>query len=259
MNAAVRRMMMGSRGAGGGGGFSPSGLTGLVFWYDTGGAANAYCYTDAGTTLATATQAIQQWNDRSGGSRHLTQGTAGSKPTLQVVSSLNYVRSDNTDDKMAFVGTQSACNFICGVFKLPTSATNPKPIVSQRNSGAGNPIVYLWMDQATNKVNWRRRNDAGTIVTVASSSAAVAGVNQWTAYNDGTNLKLRLNGAEVASGSAVTGATTVDTLGMFADTVGGDNTGMNGDMAEIFGASAMPSAGNVTAAEAYLKAKWSTP
>jgi hypothetical protein len=40
-------------------------------------------YSDAGSTPATDGQGVQQWNDGSGSANHRTQGTSGSRPTLQ--------------------------------------------------------------------------------------------------------------------------------------------------------------------------------
>lgn len=61
------------------GAFTPASLTGLVAWYkaDTG------VFVDAGSTLATNGQTVQQWNDQSGNGYHLKQATGGSRPTFQ--------------------------------------------------------------------------------------------------------------------------------------------------------------------------------
>lgn len=55
----------------------PSGISNLGLWIS----ADSGAYTDAGTTLATNGQTVQQWNDRSGNGNHFSQGTAGSRPT----------------------------------------------------------------------------------------------------------------------------------------------------------------------------------
>lgn len=62
--------------------FTPLSLSGLKGWWK----ADAGAYTDAGTTLATNGQAVQQWNDQSGQGKHFIQATAGNKPTFTTVS-----------------------------------------------------------------------------------------------------------------------------------------------------------------------------
>lgn len=59
--------------------WTPALLPGLVAWYkSTNGV-----YVDAGVTLATNGQTVQQWNDQSGLNNHLKQVTGGNRPTYQ--------------------------------------------------------------------------------------------------------------------------------------------------------------------------------
>jgi len=61
------------------GGFSPLDFgADLVAWYD----ANEGVYVDAGSTLATDGQTVQQWNDQSGNGNNLSQATSGQRPTF---------------------------------------------------------------------------------------------------------------------------------------------------------------------------------
>ncbi len=48
----------------------------LIAWYD----ANLEVFNDAGTTPATNTQAVQQWNDQSGNDYHLSNADSGTRP-----------------------------------------------------------------------------------------------------------------------------------------------------------------------------------
>ncbi len=50
--------------------------------------ADAGAYSDAGVTLATNGQTVQQWNDQSGNNKHATQGTAANRPKL-ITNALN--------------------------------------------------------------------------------------------------------------------------------------------------------------------------
>lgn len=55
----------------------PASVSGLKLWLK----ADAGVYNDAGVTLATDTQTVQQWNDQSGMSNHVSQATSGKRPT----------------------------------------------------------------------------------------------------------------------------------------------------------------------------------
>lgn len=61
----------------------PTDIAGLQLWLkaDTG------VYSDAGVTPATNGQTIQQWNDQSGNNNHVSQATAGNRPTYRAATS----------------------------------------------------------------------------------------------------------------------------------------------------------------------------
>lgn len=79
--------------------FVPTDISGLVFWVS----ADSGAYTDAGTTLATNGQTVQQWNDRSTSAANASQATAGSRPTYQTgqVNSLPALTFDGAGDTIA--------------------------------------------------------------------------------------------------------------------------------------------------------------
>ena len=62
---------------------NPTDIANCEVWFHRGD-----WYTDAGVTLATNGQSVQQWNDSSGHARHATQATLGNRPT-RVNSQLN--------------------------------------------------------------------------------------------------------------------------------------------------------------------------
>lgn len=77
----------------------PSTITGCQLWLK----ADAGVYNDAGSTLATDGQTVQQWNDQSGLGNNATQATSGNRPTFQtneINTTLPVVRFDGTDDWM---------------------------------------------------------------------------------------------------------------------------------------------------------------
>jgi lysophospholipase L1-like esterase len=65
------------------GAFSPANISGLQFWIK----ADAGVYADAGVTPATDGGTVQQWSDQSGNGNHVSQATAGSRPTYRAPAS----------------------------------------------------------------------------------------------------------------------------------------------------------------------------
>jgi hypothetical protein len=69
-------------------GFDPRTLPGCVLWLDALDSTTLYSDT-GGTTLATPGGAVARWNDKSGSSNYVSQGTAGIRPTLSNIPSSN--------------------------------------------------------------------------------------------------------------------------------------------------------------------------
>lgn len=80
----------------------PRSMANIQWWMD----ASQGVYTDAGVTLATNGQTVQQWNDQSGNARHGTQATAADKPLI-ITGAINgkpVLRFDGVSDYLAFDG-----------------------------------------------------------------------------------------------------------------------------------------------------------
>jgi hypothetical protein len=68
------------------GGFNPRSISGLALWLDASDGSTLFQNSD-GTVPATATGApVGYWGDKSGNNRHVTQATAGDRPTVAAVS-----------------------------------------------------------------------------------------------------------------------------------------------------------------------------
>lgn len=95
-------------------GVNPTSISGLKFFVkaDTG------VYTDAGSTAATDSQDIQQWNDQSGNSQNASAPSAGRRPTLHANqvngrSSLTFIQSaDSPSSDDALDATLSSISSI---------------------------------------------------------------------------------------------------------------------------------------------------
>ncbi len=80
--------------------FSPLDITSIVYGFE----ADDKAYNDAGTTLATDGQTVQQWNDKSTNARNLSQATSGSRPIYRATGGPNSkpaLEFDGTDDEIS--------------------------------------------------------------------------------------------------------------------------------------------------------------
>ena len=96
--------------------WTPSEIT-TALWLDA---------ADAGTITKNGSNLISQWNDKSGNSRHASQGTSGKQPTYSATAFNGYpaVVSDGVDDRMegnlVFSGGQPDNYFIYAALKIGT-------------------------------------------------------------------------------------------------------------------------------------------
>ena len=130
-----------------GGAFNPvslfSGTGGFLF------DAGQHAYSDAGTTLATDGQGVQQLNDISGNGRNVSQATGTKRPLWAANSGFPYLDADGTDDFLA--GTlnanlnQPSTLFIS--FKLDTDAARNLVDVgnaAKNLAGARSSAFVIW-------------------------------------------------------------------------------------------------------------------
>jgi hypothetical protein len=122
---------------------------------------------DASFTFSSGTL-VSQWNDRSGNSRHFSQGTAGNQPTRSAtVNGLSAVWFDGVDNHLTAgdtmdLGTDSLTVF--AVVKPHTTATQGIIGKYKVNPGDGEWILYL------NEAKVDTVYDAGTLAIASSSS-----------------------------------------------------------------------------------------
>lgn len=216
-------------------------------------AADRGLYSDAGTTLAVATDPVYQWNDQSGNAKHLTQSTLASRPTLTASyqNGKPAVVWDGVDDLMLSVALTSfpskrggvfavikntlAADYgiVCGTYTIPAiSWFAPSPITG---------TAYGWFDNAA-------------LPTTAAFDTNAATLKAW--HRDGdTSLKHRRNGA--ASDTLVIGdnqPTSASVLAVGSTTSGGVAVFKGGIMAlALFPDLTLA---QVQAIEAILNATW---
>jgi hypothetical protein len=94
---------------------TPANYSGLFLWLDA----------NDSTTVTASANAISTWSDKSGGGRHFTQATAGSRPTYQT-GSFNGLPSVNFDGSSDFLTYSSATSYSrFTIFAVLNIQTNP--------------------------------------------------------------------------------------------------------------------------------------
>jgi len=156
--------------------FSPLHIPGCVLWLD----ADREVYNDAGVTLATDGQTVQQWNDLSGNGNHATQIPGSAQPLKidSIVAGRPVIRFDGIDDGLL---TSSA------PFGTLSPGT-PLTIVAVVSRGAGlgsmryiaatgviNEIQY-WLGINAVQVHEAEEGRIGIADNVSGSASSVTGV-----------------------------------------------------------------------------------
>jgi len=221
------------------GGFSPTGITGLTLWLDA-----------VQITGAVNGGALAQWDDASGGGRHVTQATAANQPTYQtsVRNGLPVVRFDGTNDRLARVGMTGidAARQLVAVVAASTNSGGERHMFNARQTSGAATIIRQQL--STHRAQLRG-------VQVAASTGGTA----WAVHivhNDAGSVTYRRNGTLEGTTTATLSVNTAPT-----DMYVGNEITANfwvGDIAEIvwYTSASDFAAGDITALETYLRNKW---
>lgn len=220
---------------GGGGGITPPDITGLHLWLrasnDSG--TNVSCYNDAGSTLCTDGQTIQEWHDESGNGFNATNAGAASSRLnwhASVVNSKGVVRGGGAGDANyialgdVMTGLASAEWFV--VVKIDTD-----PPGAAGSAGCwrwGTHASYAGFPYTTGSIGGGFGTD--TVHTVGNPTPALTSFRLYNEETSSGNYKARLDGTELYSSGTNTVAW--DT----APEIGGDVAAtryIDGDIAEI--------------------------
>ena len=229
---------------GGGGGFSPSDVAGLVGWYK----ADGVLWQDSARTTPAVSDAdpVGAWDDASSVGAHLLQATAGLRPLLKLAiqNGRNVIRFDGTDDKIAMAGG------------LLYSQPNHIFVVCQWSSVAAATKV---VDGVTNRNALYHQTTEHRMFAGSEYSSVVAPDTSWHQFSclfSGAASVFRRDQVASAAGDA-------STAGMRDPIVGCDSGGaaqfFPGDAAEILIYNAALSGANLSNVETYLKDRWGTP
>lgn len=163
----------------------PASISDLGLWIS----ADSGAYTDAGTTLATNGQTVQQWNDRSGNGNHFSQGTGASRPTYVtgVQNGLPAIRfAGDFMTNSSIVGTTGRTVFAV-VKGADTTGANLRFFTSNSaNAGVyGNTTSYAYYCKADTTTQAL----GGTITNIAAITLAFGpATTEGRIYLDGTDV-----------------------------------------------------------------------
>lgn len=234
--------------------FSPLDLPGLLAWYS----ADSGVYNDAGVTLATNTQTVQQWNDRSGNGYHLKQATSGNRPqylsagfnskqTVQFTAATPTGMATTTDAVVT-----GSSNLTSGFFvgQMLTSTEGFGRAVSFATSGLGDTSSgsRIWVIRAgvANAIEAYRSGDIGP------QNISLATNLRFGVVFDGVNGTTYLNNANP---QATANADTFVSPGTIS--VGRDGgTGWDGPISEIVITTSALNSGHRTLLDNYFRTKW---
>lgn len=231
-----------TRTSGAAAGFSPLSIPDLAAWYDA---------ADTGSITAVS-NAVSQWNDKSGNARHGTQGTATFRPSTGVVTvnGLNAVNFDGGDD---FINLPS------GLHTLPNGANTVFTVYQSTNSGDATQRIWTgtsgtdrWALQlTTTQLAFFNRNDTLNALTLNATRDTTTRCA--ITRRDGTSMQLRRDGGAGTS-SALALNTTLTSL-----TLSGNNTSgvrYSGRMCEVLMWARGLTTAEMNQVGLYLSAKW---
>lgn len=161
------------------------GLISTALWLD---AADA-------STVTTVSDAVSQWNDKSGNGRHATQGTVGKRPLLAVagLNSKNVIDCDGIDDELSLANVLSLTSVNQSLFlvaKRDNAAGRTETAFSIGNTSTGDGIADIpcWADNIMySSVGYiANRPTPTSIITDQPYIAAITGGTIQLSYTNGT-------------------------------------------------------------------------
>lgn len=217
----------------------PGGVAATTAWVR----ADEEVYTDAGVTLATNGQSVQQWNTKNGvTAAKATQSTAGNKPTYQTnIINGNPVIRFSFDDFLDFgnLGVTTTSDLSMFMAFRPaltaggTLTDNTGRYAFDRTTST-TPRVSLKM-LSTGKVGFQESTDAGPTDGVSTTTSVSTTLMQIVDfYRDyGVRFGIYYNGAQEGTLSEAGGALTFPNPRIGATASGGSSNGLSGDVAEF--------------------------
>lgn len=246
-------LKLGGGGSGGGAppsAFVPTDISGLSLWLDASDTA----------TITQSGGAVSQWNDKSGNSNHVTQGTALNQPITgtRTINSLNALdfRPVATDSAFAIpsglgttFGTSTHTIFIIG--QSDTTGNQYQALIAGESSGNANRF-YLGNFGSNGYLAFR----AGSTAELLSTTTADLNPHIYTMRKDSSAQTLigNLDGTQLVSGAMTNLAIVSAAIGNFNSTT--MEQGWNGMAAEYIIYNSILSTTDLNRVGNYLATKW---
>lgn len=213
-----------------GGTWSPLKLSGLIGWYK----GDKGVYNDAGITLATNGQTVQQWNDQSGNGNNLSQSAAGQRPTfntnvLNGLPGLTFSSGAATHLSSATIalGGTAASAFCVIKGSTPTNFARVFNFIGNGESddfGNAGSCVFIYFPASTTPSAFRHA------VQLSNGTVIDQTFNQIGSIFDGAHNTLYIGGTAQAP---VVQTDTFDATGVFTVGALANTNGLDGVVTEI--------------------------
>ncbi|MDZ4771076.1 MAG: hypothetical protein SGJ24_18295 [Chloroflexota bacterium] len=194
-------------------------------------------------------QAVAQWDDLSGGARHVTQATGVNQPTYRtgVQNGRAVVRFDGTNDFMSRTG-------MSGI----SAARNLVAIVAKSSTSGGERFTFVARQTTGTAALMRLQSGAHRAQVRSGNVAATDAPTTWQlhlAHNDSVNASYRRTGTLIGTASII-GTNTAPTDLYVGNEVSGNF--WDGDIGEILWYTSATdfSSTDILALEAYLRGRW---
>ena len=233
------------------GGWTPADITGLTGWWDA----------SDSSTVTLVSGKVSQWDDKSGNSRHLTQGTDGSRPTYAgTINGLSVLTFDGTDDFLAHTTDTRLANASDGSWTAcAVASTNTTSDTSQYLYHGGAFDTYAPQMIRTNGANVESIGQQSTGGYVADAQGTVSAYTpfQSSGVQTSSSVQAFLNGSSNGATSMTAPTNTLHPI--YVGRVHNGGGIVNGSVAELIVYDSALGTTDRQTVEAYLKAKWNTP
>jgi hypothetical protein len=227
-------------------------LISTALWLDA--ADNSTVFSDAGSTQAVAgTSTVQQWSDKSGNSRHVSQATSNLRPSYT---------SAGLNGKNILTFSSKTMRTALNALSFPTLAVFTVASNSRDTSVLlGIPEAELSHDSPFFRfVVFRNASPVGSLNVRLNGTPATgvldsfgSGANIYSL--DSSNAQARLNSTVAVTGTPAT-LTYPNSVPFVLGSNAASNELMNGTFAEVVAVSSAPSTDTRQKLEGYLAHKW---
>lgn len=224
---------------------TPDSISNLAFWYK----ADAGVYSDAGTTLATNGQSVQQWNDQSTNGRNLSAFSSGFKPVYTTGMLNGKPGLVFTSDGLISTTTITKPITIFFVYGYTSLLTGKNSLfIGHDGTGVDFGSCYIGAAGALNN------SEGSTNNSYTSVNPLVEGSTITVSMKYGVGRYIRVNeGTKQVTGDDVTGSWTHVIVGNLFD---GSFGPTNANIFEVVGYNKNLSTAEEQTVLDYLQAKW---